>query len=168
MLRILFGDIEAYKEKFRTSARVRSIEYQVLGEEFYRKEHTKPIFKKHGILAVQNLYHYHSFMEIYKIIKLRSPTSILAHYEFSKRACLMYTKILPSSPDNHFIYKSAIIWNTIRAKLNINDLSTSTAVVKSRVRKSLLTNQHLHHEIEWFPTHDFNIGKLSFNPKNDE
>ena len=160
MMRILFGDTEAYKEKFRTSARVRSTESQILGEEFYRKEHTKPLFKKHSILAVQNFYHYHCFMEIYKIIKLRSPTSILAHYEFSKRTCLTYTKILPSSPDNHFIYKSAIIWNTIRAKLCINDLSISTATVKNLVRKSLIANQHFYHEIEWFPTHDFNIGKL--------
>ena len=84
-LRILFGDIEAFKDKFKTAARTRPLENQVLGESFYVKEHTKPIFKKQGILAVQNLYFMHCFMETFKILKFRLPSSLLAHYSFSNR-----------------------------------------------------------------------------------
>ena len=58
-IRILLGDREAYLEKFNTCCRTRSIETQKLGVEFYKREHTKPIFHKTGILAYQNLYNYH-------------------------------------------------------------------------------------------------------------
>ena len=161
MLRILFGDTDAYNEKFKTCGRCREFNNQVLGEEFYRKEHTKPLFKKYNILTVQNLYHFHTFMEIFKILKYRLPTSLLNHYQFSRRSYLTYVKILPPPPDNQFLYKSAIIWNTLRAKLNINDLSVSLSIVKKQLKTSLFNNQHAHHDVEWIPTLDFNIGKLS-------
>ena len=38
-IRILFGDIEKYLDKFRTSARTRPFEAQRLGAEFFCKEH---------------------------------------------------------------------------------------------------------------------------------
>ena len=160
MIRILFGDTEAYKEKFKTCARTRILEDQILGEAFYRKEHTKPLFQKLEILTVQNLYHYYTFMETFKILKQRSPLPLLENYKFSRRSYLTYVKILPSTPDNQFLYKSAIIWNTLRAKLNINDLSASSSSVKKQLKTSLLKNQHAHHDIEWLPCLDFNIGKL--------
>ena len=162
-MRILFGDVEKFKDKFKTCARVRPIGEQILGSEFYIKEHTKPLFKKHEILAVQNLYHYHTFMETFKLLKFRSPLSLMGHYEFSRRKCLTYTTIIPPSPNNSFIYKSSIIWNTIRSRLNIDDLSISTEVVKNRVKNALFLNQHRHSLLDWIPTHDFNIEKIEKN-----
>ena len=50
-MRILFGYLEKYLEKFRTSARTRPFGTQRLGAEFFCKEHTKPLFNKLGILA---------------------------------------------------------------------------------------------------------------------
>ena len=41
-LRILFGDKEAYLNKFKTCARARGIENQYLGQKFYRRENSKP------------------------------------------------------------------------------------------------------------------------------
>ena len=55
-LRLLFGNKEAFLDKFRTAARTRPIQNQLLGEDFYRQEHTKPLFEKHGILTLKNLY----------------------------------------------------------------------------------------------------------------
>ena len=159
-VRILFGDIEAYKNKFKRCARIRPFGEQKLGEAFYTKEHTKPLFKKHSILATHNLYIYHCFMEIFKVLKFRSPASILSHYQFSKRKCLTYIRVLTPRPDNQFIYKSSIIWNTLRPKLQINDLAVSTSKVKNCLRKALQFNQHCHSDLEWLPGHDFNIGKL--------
>ena len=41
---ILFGDKEAYLNKFKTCARTRPVDNQILGQEFYSREHTKPLF----------------------------------------------------------------------------------------------------------------------------
>ena len=45
-LRIMFGDNEAYHNKFKTAARVRPRKLQKLGAEFYELEHSKPLFNK--------------------------------------------------------------------------------------------------------------------------
>ena len=42
-IRILFGDLDAYLNKFKTCARCRPIESQLLGAEFLTKEHTKQL-----------------------------------------------------------------------------------------------------------------------------
>ena len=93
--RILFGDKEAFKEKFNTCARVREYGEQVLGAEFYQKEHTKPLFEEHDILTVQNLYNYHCFLETFKIIKHRSPFSLFSRYQQSRRTYLTYIQLIP-------------------------------------------------------------------------
>ena len=65
-MRILFGDKEAYLDKFKTSCRTRPIETQILGTAYYMKEHTKPLFHKHKILAFKNLYSYQICLETLK------------------------------------------------------------------------------------------------------
>ena len=57
-IRILFGDLEKYLDKFKTSACTRPFETQRLGAQFFCKEHTKPLFNKLGILAFQYLFNY--------------------------------------------------------------------------------------------------------------
>ena len=69
-LRILVGDKEAYLDKFKVSARVRLFEEQNLGAEYFYREHTKPLFTKHSVMNVRNLFVYHCFNEIFKILKL--------------------------------------------------------------------------------------------------
>ena len=159
-IRVLFGDVEAFKDKFKTCCRVRELGSQILGDEFFIKEHTKPIFKKMGILAVQNLYSLHCFMEVFKILKFQCPSSLLASYTLSNRSYLTHINLLPPLPDNQFIYKSSIIWNIIRAKLDINDLSISTDIIRIRVRNILQKNQHHYHNTEWLQSHDFDLTKL--------
>ena len=75
-IRIIFGDTEAYLEKFRTCARTREYGSQKLGVEFYEREHSKPLFVTHGLLCIQNLYRYHCILETYKILKYRQPISM--------------------------------------------------------------------------------------------
>ena len=67
-LRIMFGDKEAYKDKFKTCARCRPIGEQMLGSKFYSKEHTKPLFNSHQIMTVHNLYFYHCINDVSKIL----------------------------------------------------------------------------------------------------
>ena len=45
-MRILFGDKQAYLEKFKTCCRTRRFDMQKLGAKFYEREHTKPLFHK--------------------------------------------------------------------------------------------------------------------------
>ena len=59
-VRILFGDFEKYADKYRTCARTRPVNSQKLGSKFYEKESTKPLFAKHELLAVENLYRHRS------------------------------------------------------------------------------------------------------------
>ena len=157
----MFGDTEAYNEKFKTSARCREFGSQRLGAEFYMKEHTKPLFEKHSILTVQNLYSYHCFNEVLKILKLKTPYPLYSNYQISRRKYLTYIKLLPPIPAKHFIYRSSIIWNIIREKLGITDiLDVSYSQIKSKLRLLLLKNQHIHDQIEWHASHDFDIKKL--------
>ena len=75
-IRILFGDKQAYLDKFKTSARARPIESQKLGQEFYQKERTKPLFNDHSLLTVQNIYNCQVLNTTCKILKLRTPIAI--------------------------------------------------------------------------------------------
>ena len=50
--RILFGDKDAYLDKFSTCARTRSYDKRFLGPEFFIKEHSKPLLNKHSILTI--------------------------------------------------------------------------------------------------------------------
>ena len=156
-IRILFGDNNAYINKFKTCARIRPIGNQILGKEFYTKEHTKPIFKKYEILTVKNLYSYHCFMEIFKIIKFKCPTAIHSLFKFSNRANSQV--IITPDPSNHYTYKSSVLWNTLHSKLLL-DSSKSLSTTKKRLKFALIKNQHEHHEIAWLPSHDSNVKNI--------
>ena len=155
-LRILFGDREAFLDKFRTCARARPLGAQVLGEAFYRKEHTKPLFKAHSILSVQNLYSYHCFMDIFKILKFRTPMAMHSKYSISLRK---NTTLITPDPSYHFFYKSAQLWNIIRPQLKLYDYSVSISQIKSKLKKLLSQIQQCHDEITWVPD-NFSANKL--------
>ena len=151
-IRILFGDKEAFLEKFRTCARARPHPNQLLGEEFYRKEHTKPLFEKHNIMALRNLYTYHTVMEVSKILKLRNPISIHNQFDISSRK---ESLILTSTPAENFVSRSTTLWNKIAPKLKINDYSFKLSSIKSTLKKSLMILQHSGDPLTW-TSEDFN------------
>ena len=143
-----------------TCARTRCLEKQKLGEEFFRREHTKPLFEDQDILTVKNLYSIHCFMETFKILKYHIPISLFNLYTMSNRSCLTYISLIPPLDHSHFFYNSSIIWNTIRSKLNIHDLSGNTQSIKERLKLAIHRNQHNHHHIEWIPSYDNDISKI--------
>ena len=164
-IRILFGDFKAYLNKFNTCVRARSmpIKNQILGPEFYEKEHTKPLFKKTGILAVQNLYSYHCFMETFKILKFRTPISIHSLYKISTHND---TNIIPPSFNKQFIYQSSTIWNILKKKIGISDFSCNASSVKTNIKKIIQLNQHQHNDLIWLPSHDFDLKKVQIQKLN--
>ena len=146
-VRILFGDYEAYKNKFRTCARIRPLGHQKLGPEFYRKESTKPLFTANDILTVHNLYKYHNTIGTYKILKLRTPISLYALFDKSDRK---ETLLLSQNSCCTFIDTSTRMWNEFREKLSIYDfMTTSIGSFKSKIKKHLLSVQKGHDEKEW-------------------
>ena len=88
---ILFGNKEKYLNKFKTCCRVRPVEEQILGQEHYEKEHTKPLSNKHNLMTVHNLYVYHCSMDTFKTLKYRIPISYIlyTYYQIEKKPFLL-------------------------------------------------------------------------------
>ena len=104
----MFGDKDKYLKNLKTYTTSQKDKNQEQSESFYCKEHTKPLFNAHNIMTVHNLYNYHCFMEIFKILKFRTPISLYSKFQLSKRK---QTLILTPVPCTDFIYKSSVIWN---------------------------------------------------------
>ena len=124
-----------------TCARTRPFESQRLGAEFYSKESTKPLFAGHELLTIENLYRYRTIMELFKIVKFRTPMSLYSLLNISDRKD---TLLITPSPTKHFIYKSAYHWNTFRKVMGNLDFTSSCSSVKNLLNKSLLNSQGRH------------------------
>ena len=157
-IRIMFGDKEAYLNKMCTSARTRSKVDQKLGHDFYVKEHTKPLFKINNLLTVHNLYKYTCLCEMFKIIKLEMPRSLLSLFHRSPRRPHYFITPPPSSS---FTYQSSHMWNSCRKPANGITFSTSTNLVKDTIKKSLLKIQCSHGTVDWSEL-NFDLNELSF------
>ncbi len=155
-IRILFGDKMAYLDKRSTCARIRSYGLQKLGQEFYRLECTKPLFKEHKILSVHNLYSYHCFMETFKILKLRQPISLYEYYNISDRKP---TLLINSFPSQSFFDRSNSVWNKVAPSFKLEDFSVKISYIKNQLKGALLHNQHRENPKDWTED-DYNLSKI--------
>ena len=96
-IRAVFGNKEQFLDKFRTCAKARPYPDQKLGQEFFNKEHTKPLFIANHILTLQNLNFYHTCSEIFKIFKYRNPISIFENLNFQLGDLKLFS-LLPQIP----------------------------------------------------------------------
>ena len=155
-IRKIFG-YEPFSEKLMTCARTRPFNKQVLGSLFYEKEHTKPLFNSNHILTVNNLYVYHCFIELLKILKFRQPYALFELFKLllpqtrSTRFNNTYirTPNNTSNSINIFIYRSAKIWNKYRTKLNIIDFDIPVNDAKNKLKCMLLSIQRAGMKTEW-------------------
>ena len=143
----------------------------------YSKEHTKPLFKKHGILSIYNLYPYHCLLDLYKILKFRTPYCLYELFNIvPNQASRNLTIKLPSHTlqcqKHTFVYKAILLWNKLHkellktstvmihithtARLNLEaseyiflDFSTKVASFKTRLRRTLLSTQSKGGTIDW-------------------
>ena len=153
-MRVIFGDREKFLDKFKTCVRARPFSEQKLTAAFYIKEHTKPLYIKHKILTVQNLYFYHSCCEVFKIFKLFLPKPLYELFNFSTRSHKNLYINTPQ-PSDSFEYRTSVMWNEARKILTTTpDSSTSISVVKNELKNLLLQNQTLGDEINWIE-HNF-------------
>ena len=116
----MFGDKEKCINKFKTWACKRPYESQILGSEFYKKDHTKPLFNKHNIMAIHNLYFWHCSTDVFKILKFRSPISLFTLFD---------------------VCRAGILWNDIRQEFSIDEFSTKFSTIKSVTRKLIHKKQ---------------------------
>ena len=112
LIRYMFGDTEAFMNKFCTSACSRPINEQILGHDFYRKESTKPLFHKNKLLTIHNLYKYMCTNEIAKIITTKLPialsNSIIVSHRNDKNIVILPNHRLGN---NQFLHMSSSYWN---------------------------------------------------------
>ena len=156
-IRFLFGDKEAFLNKFRTCARARPVKSQLLGEEFYSREHTKPLFNEHKILSFTNLYTYHTYMELFKILKFRDPLVIYEQFKVSNRKSNL---LINNFPAKHFVSRSTGIWNSITPKLKLVDNCTAKiASTKNSLKNLLLSLQNDGDPVSW-NSDNFNLDKM--------
>ena len=160
-IRIIFGDTEAYLEKFRTCVRARPFGMQKLGNEFYMREASKPLFEKHKLLTVHNLYRHRCIMELIKIVKYMEPSPLYQSLNRSKRN---ENRFVTPEPSYHFTYKAPWLWNNFKQVLNIvrYDLTTDEGSLKSILKKSLSNAQNQHAE-NW---HNENFTEFGPNDNN--
>ena len=146
-IRILFGDKLAYFDKFSTCTRARPFNNQILGAEFYTKEHTKPLFKEHGILAFQNLYYYHMALTMFKLLESRLPKSLFSCFNLSERK---ETLLITPFFSHNFVYNACFIWNIVRDSLSIFKFGClKIGSMKYKLKEMLLKRQNLGDQIEW-------------------
>ena len=145
----MFGDKQAYLDKFNTCVRSRPIGAQILGVNFFSKEHSKPLFNQNKVITLYNLYYLHCTAEVYKILRFRTPISLHSLFNLSKRPN-KDTLLLSPLQSDAFVYRAGVIWNSIRQKLNIFEFSTiSAGSLKSRLKSLILTQQSLGDKWEW-------------------
>ena len=102
------------------------------------------------LLAVGNLYNYHCCIEIFKILKFRTPIALYSLLNISDRNNSML--LLTPTPSAQFMYNGPRLWNIAYKKLMSNsqyDHSTNLSLVKSSLKNLLLTNQNKYDKDEW-------------------
>ena len=57
-----------------------------MAQKEYALEHSKPIFNKHNLLNLHNLYVIRSLVELLKILKFHSPIPIFEYFKASTRS----------------------------------------------------------------------------------
>ena len=153
-IRILFGDKEAFLDKFKTCVRTRPVGpkgqdrfgLQKLGTEFHMKEHTKPIFNEKGLMTIHNLHFYHCTMEVFKILKLRKPYSMFQLFSLSRRKD---TLLIVPDVNVQFVYKAVTFWNATRQIHQIHDFAYKISSLKISLKNHILSHQSGGSKIEW-------------------
>ena len=160
---MLFGNEISFDhpDYYNTCARIKT--YDELMYPNYEKENTKPLFLENELLTVHNLYNYHIIINIFNILKYRTPYSLFDKFSFSarKELSLVRPTTLHSKRLQNFICKSTAKWNevskiifehttliTIRGLLILipgsavgSDLTAKTSTIKLKLKNILLSIQ---------------------------
>ena len=152
----------------------------------YSKEHTKPLFKKHDVLSIFNLYPYYCLIELYKALKFRTPYCVFELFQripnvAGRNLTLMIPAHTIRCQKQTFIYQTTLFWNKLHKKLlkpsavkmhashtnRLNlldseciflDFSTKVATLKSGLKKYLFETQSSGGRTDWSTYNYFSNG----------
>ena len=152
----------------------------------YSKEHTKPLFKKHDVLSIFNLYPYYCLIELYKALKFRTPYCVFELFQrilnvAGRNLTLMIPAHTIRCQKQTFIYQTTLFWNKLHKKLlkpsavkmhashtnRLNlldseciflDFSTKVATLKSGLKKYLFETQSSGGRTDWSTNNYFSNG----------
>lgn len=177
-IRILFGEIPSFDhpEFYETCARTRTYEEHMSPKNFVL-EHTKPLFNKHSILSLRNLYIIRSMSELFKLVKYRSPICLFSSFQlssFTNRHKMVLPQCTLGISMNNFVYGASSIWNKyidnifskpeltqmkdskgnlvelIIPGLTLNsDFTCTVSIFKRRLKQMLFSSQKSGNPNEW-------------------
>ena len=172
-VRLLFGNEPSYDhaEFYETCARVRTFSDH-MAPKMFTLEHTKPLFNEHEILSLENLHLYHTFMEVLKILKYESPSSLRQLFNFTntnnsnRNMNLRLPRPKFDINKRNFIFKSSSIWNKLHPSIFTkcepqnngliipgsvpnSDLGAPISFIKSKLKSVLLASQKCAPALEW-------------------
>ena len=184
-IRLLFGKELNFDhaEFYETCARARTYEQHIAKKDF-SLEHTKPLFNEMKLLSLHHLYIYHTFLELFKVLKYKTPISVYELFGMSYRSPSMLIippKVKIETAKCNFVYKASTIWNALITKLlnkcnttnsvgiiipgstKDSDLSTSISIIKNKLKNALLETQKIDPQLEvgwnesneWYPINFF-------------
>ena len=161
-VRLLFGKVLNYdhEEYYMTCARTRPYSKENTKVNF-ELEHTKPLFNDNNILNLENIFSYHTFLEVFKTLKFRSPTSLLSNFNFcpaNLKLLLMLPAVRLEVSKHNFTYQASLLWNNMKDRIlkrsspepngiiipgseTNSDLSANIVYVKKTLKSYLLTTQ---------------------------
>ena len=165
-----------HAEFYETCARVRTYAEHKSPKDF-TLEHTKPLFNKHKLLTVHNLYTLHLLCQTFKILKYHTPISIFnlmpqislsrSHY-----IALKTPKINLDISKNNFIFNACSLWNGSTQKIfskpykdtklvnsvaeliipgsqKYSDMTCPTSIFKNRLKNVLVSAQMSGEKSDW-------------------
>ena len=122
------------------------------------KEHTKPLFHKHKILAFKNLYNYLICLETLKILKTKIPYYLFQLHLLSSRN---NQKFLVAKRNSNRIK----LWNNCVKVISNTQTIPETKISKFNLdlKKILLKVQKAFHENEWYLEHNLSLSYQIIN-----
>ena len=116
-IRLLFGKKLSCDHAgfYETCARARTYK-QHMAKKDYLLEHTKPLFNENKILSLHHLYVQHTFIELFKIIKYRTPISLFELFCLSPRntnLLMLLPRINLDLSKLNFVFSASLIWNSL-------------------------------------------------------
>ena len=120
-IRILFGESYSFghPEYYATCCRTKTYQEHVALKE-YALEHTKPVFNKHSLLTLYNLYVSRWLVELIKVLKLHLPSHVYESIQFCPQTHhfrLLSPKCNLDISKNNYFVSSIILWNKCISKL---------------------------------------------------
>ena len=163
-IRLLFGKKYSFDHAgyYETCARARTFQQHKAKKEFLL-EHTKPLFNEHKILSLHHLHIQHIFMELFKIIKYRTPISLYELFQKSQRTSsllMILPRINLDISKQNFVFNGSFVWNKLISKLfdkcspnekgimvpgstECSDLSAPISSIKNKLKVILFETQKL-------------------------